>query len=161
MKARSKDAPASLEPAWEGDVRKLVSAATLESIDLVKVEAQRFHDGLFDARQLPTAVEYDIEASVELEVAETFQVSGTSVLVGIAVAWKDSNGKQYVTARVTFRAAYSFQGLNVSPPEPLVKIFAQDLALHHVWPFLRERLRTFSVELGMPPLLLPLRKVTP
>lgn len=142
------------KPKEEMQLSTLVAAAALEAIDLVDFRGGR-------PAQTPGSLEVSSEGNVALRAnvsAGPFDPEWTAFFVGIDCQWHlDEPDQVFGDLKIGLRVSYSFKGLSRHPPKELLTTFARQVATHHAWPFLRERARTMSVELGLPPLILPLR----
>lgn len=152
---------ASSQPAGAqmNALRDLVARADLETVDTVQLSAERLYVDRVHGGPLsqPDVLQIEIGApTVRYPTAP--EATGAAILVELAVEWRGVNGVAYGRAALTMRVAYRFAGLEQAPLPATLAEFANELGLHHAWPFLRERLRTLSAELGLPPAVLPLRK---
>ena len=134
---------------------ELVSFSTLASIDVVSIRAGRD----------PAFLEPSLEMSEEVQTELTLQApkvprsEGTSFIVKLECLWVAANESRPVAhVEVALRVAYLFRGLSKAPSGDLLAEFGHQAAVHHAWPFLRERVRALSNELGLPQFLLPLRQ---
>lgn len=149
--------PAAAGPELHAKLRALVGAAELVAIDPIRVFAARSLDGGTDeAMPLPSTLTVDTQFTHRYPKA--LSKDGTFVLIGLACTFKDADAKVHGETLVELRLAYHFKGLSVPPDEALIDLFAREIAMHHAWPFLRERARSLGVDIGLPPLVLPLRK---
>jgi hypothetical protein len=80
---------------------------------------------------------------------------GFAVLADIDVSWH-SNGVAVGALGVTLRVAYSTE-LHLDAASLMQ--FGNQVAMHHAWPFLRERVRSLSSEMSLPVVLLPIQHV--
>lgn len=141
------------------DLRGLVALSELTGIDVVKVSAERVWADRVHGGSLAEPEEWIVEvSSPAVRCPSEPQTEGAAVLVEVGVVWKGGDGKVYGHAGVSVRVAYGFSGLEVAPTAEVVAQLGRDLGVHHAWPFLRERLRGISAELGLPAVVLPLRK---
>lgn len=81
---------------------------------------------------------------------------GLSFLAAVHCEWRDEEKDLAAKILIEIRVGYSLKDGHALPDEDLAKHFAHEVAMHHAWPFLRERLRVLSGELG-DAVLLPLR----
>jgi len=140
-------------------LRELVAHAELLAIDIVQQEAARPvqapHEGL-----LPRSDDW----TTAWQLGKTLfprkpSATGTTVLVEMTATWSsDEVVEPLAHARARARVAYAFRDLEQPPHPQVLAAFADDLGLHHAWPFLRERLHTLGASMGLPPVVLPLRK---
>lgn len=129
----------------------LAARAQLLAIEVVGCQSERMHDGTVGPLRLPV----DFEASIEtqLRIPDAIPAGGMLFLAGAKATWRDSVDV-IAWVEVTLRLAY---GTPYDVPREIMTRFGLEVAGHQVWPFFRERIRTASVELGMPPLLLALK----
>ena len=136
----------------------LVACSELQGVDLVRVAVER-SGGDPGLGPLPAPANWHVDVSAaELQVPTKLVAQGVAVIVSVQAAGHDGAGRTFAKAEVAVRVAYTFAGLTVAPEVALVGKFAEELALHHAWPFLRERLRSLSGEFGLPVVVLALRK---
>lgn len=149
----------SLGQAGGLDLRRLIAHSELTTIDFVKVSAERTWADRVHGGALAEPQEWviDVSAPVVRCPAEP-RAEGAAILVELGAVWRGGDGETYGHATVTLRVAYGFSGLAAAPSAAVVAQLGSDLGVHHAWPFLRERLRGISVELGLPAVVLPLRK---
>lgn len=157
------DLPTAVEAPLEGlelhqALQALVGVAQLESVDVVEVAAVRkYGDRPVGQMALPDDCQAIIGAP-QYHYPTTASKEGAAVLASIGVQYKDGAGEVYAELQLKIRVQYGFVGLERAPSVHLVAKLAEDLGLHHAWPYLRERLQTLSQWLGLPPVVLPLRK---
>ncbi len=158
-KSLAKKEVANRPPVLAQNVRELVARADLEAVDTVRIVAERLYADRVHGGTLSEASELHIELSPPTVRYPTEpQASGAAILVDLVATWRGPDAVVYGQAALTVRVAYRFLGLDQAPAAKVVEEFANELGLHHAWPFLRERLRTLSAELGLPAAILPLRK---
>lgn len=136
---------------------RLASVSQLTDVDMVKAVAERRYT---DRPEGPLTVPPQTTTNTEYSVQYVTEPSatGTSVLVSATTTWQVPTGERYAVVQAVVRLAYTFSGLAEAPHKEVLGVFANELGAHHAWPFLRERLRTLSGDLNVPPLVLPLRK---
>lgn len=150
-----------MKPAIDRETGKaltrLVQAAELVSIDLVRVFGDRFHA---DNIGLPLVLPPKLNARVQFHMNSPKDCpKDKASFVGVLkVAWTDGD-RVVAQMEIAYRAAYALKGLTAAPSQELGLLFGSEVATHHLWPFLRERSRNISMDIGMRPLLLPLRKL--
>jgi hypothetical protein len=136
----------------------VVAVAQLATVDLVEILARRNSPAGGGHLPLP-----DTAITVEIEISSPKAYHGkqASFLATVRCFWtsKDPSTEKYATASVTHRVAYEFSRDIANADPDVIKAFGEELALHHAWPFLRERLRSLSGEMGLPAVVLPLRKL--
>ncbi|MBM4346149.1 MAG: hypothetical protein FJ100_22475, partial [Deltaproteobacteria bacterium] len=139
--------------AWRGvhDLKGLVACADLTAVDYVRVQVEREPTWSEDGGPMPEAVAQQTQVGKpELLFPADPVKDGVAVIVQLQVRWGDVAGRTVATAAVAVRVAYRFARLSEAPSVELLGKFAEELALHHAWPFLREKLRALSGEFGLP-----------
>lgn len=136
----------------------LVASCSLLSLDTVASVAERYHAPVTRGA-LPMPPELDVDAQVGVRHPKDLSHEGAAILVRLDARFRPQgqDGAEVAHVMVEVRVAYAFAGLQAPPTEELIERFAAQVAAHHAWPFLRERARTLSVEIGMPAFLLPIR----
>jgi hypothetical protein len=145
-----------MKPSLPETLPGLVAAAELLGIDLVKADYSRVPSG--DGKQ---GTPRDLEVDIKVEVArrESYEKEALSYLCTALASWMEpTTSADIANAGVMFRVAYRLKGIERSLTDAELDAFGDEVALHQAWPFLRERLKSFSIELGLPPLVLPLRQ---
>lgn len=141
------------------DLRGLVARSELTGVDVVKVSAERTWADRVHGGPLAEPEEWSIDVSAPVVRCPTEpRAEGAAILVEVGAVWRGGDGKAYGQAVVSIRVAYGFSGLAAPPSAEVVAQLGRELGVHHAWPFLRERLRGISAELGLPAVVLPLRK---
>lgn len=137
-------------------MEQLVSQAKLVAIDLVELHADRSHPNVGGPLSYPPGMAIDVRVDIALPGEQPAQQA--SFICAVRCAWKTSNDNDESLAAVAiaFRVAYGFQ-LDEALSNDEARAFGRQVAIHHAWPFLREKVRAVTCELGLPPLLLPLR----
>ena len=148
-------------PADVVRLREFVAAAKLVVIDLVEMEAHREHLSASTLTlPLPPELLTNIRVSGQHQ-PELLGATGATFLAGLEITWSDKpTGTRLASASVTLRLAYAFDPMPKRPSQELIAAFGKDVAMHHAWPFLRERLDSLSSALGMPKVVLPLNHVS-
>jgi hypothetical protein len=173
-KTKSAETSAIVDLPTAAEVQKqfaaLVKAAQLLTIDVVSVHGERRHlpfaEGkLPDAAELPAP---DVEMSVRYPINPT--ATGAAFLADIVVSWRTvspdpEDGQEAkkpeqdkARLKVTMRVAYTFKDQAEAPSAELLNVFGREAAMHHAWPYLREKIQSLCLWLGLPPVVLPLRK---
>jgi len=155
---------ASIEPldpaTLQAGLRDLVAHADLVAVDVVDQRLTRpCADRLEGPLPSPAAwtTTWTLGKTLHPRVPSA---TGTAVLVEVRATWSDEVAPtvHLAEAHVRVRLAYVFRDLAAAPHEQVLAKFADDLGLHHAWPFLRERLHALGASMGLPPVVLPLRK---
>ena len=134
----------------------LVAAAELIAVDLVKADYSRTPNG--DGKQ-QNPREFEVGLTVEVARRDNYEKGALSFLCTALASWTESTTNADVAnAGVMFRVAYRLKDVERPLTDAELDAFGDEVALHQAWPFLRERLKSFSTELGLPPLVLPLRQ---
>ena len=137
-------------------LRPLVDAAQLVSVDLVKGDYARVVEA-----EAPMSTPRSLDVKVNVNVARRSQYDEgmISFLCSAVASWIVADGENAIAnAGAMFRIVYRLKGIDRSLSDAEVFTFGDEVALHHAWPFLREKLKSYSVDLGLPPLLLPLQR---
>ena len=134
---------------------QLVQRARIEAVDVVGVRAERAHASpMAGLLTLPDTLKVSVD--VRVQHPTVMPEERASFVVGVSCRWREPGGKaDLARVDVDVRVAYVFADVAQAPDAAMTKQFATQLAAHHAWPFLRERVRTLSGELGVP-LVLPL-----
>lgn len=136
----------------------VTARATLEAIDLVDFEIHRKAPSNGTPLEYPATLE--VKLDVQMRSPKQPPINGASFFAVCTATWADSAKPEETLARVTttFRVTYTFQGLEEPMSAELSNQFGAQLALHHVWPFLRERTTAGCAALMLPQFVLPLRQ---
>jgi hypothetical protein len=150
-----------VDPRANPELAALARCCRLLAVDLVRIRGERAHEHQVAG---PLGLAGPLKVDVEIETAhpgEPPPLTGWAYLVVARCRWSSVGEPAAAVAEVevAFRVAYGFEGLAEPPGAALVLRFGQDSAVHHAWPFLRERLRGLSAELGLPGFVLPVRRV--
>ena len=139
-------------------LRALVGVARLDAVDIVQVAAGRKHvDRPVGAMSAPQ--EWTIAIGPPQYQFPTVPSSdGAAILVSVTAQCTDGGETVFAEIQVQARVQYAFVGLASAPPPEVLKKFGDDVGIHHAWPYLRDRVQTLSQWLGLPPVVLPLRK---
>jgi len=141
-------------------VADLVKVASLTSIDTVDLIAHRAHDRWVGGG-VPLPTEFRVDTSLVVHSPNTSPIDKTSYLVVVGCKWLERGAAEpYGIVEVAIRVAYHFAGLSKAPEIGLLSQFGTEIAVHHAWPFLRERIRSASMEIGLQPAVLPIRHAT-
>ena len=137
----------------------LVGRASLSAVDLVQQAGAI--GGIGPLGFLPEWPKMDVQVEQQIKVPEA-PADQSACLLEFTISWRpigdDSDGAPTAQMKFSFRLMYSFSG---SPPSrDAFEQLASNLGVHHAWPFLRERVRTFAADLSLPPTVLPLRRLT-
>jgi hypothetical protein len=92
-------------------------------------------------------------AAFLVDAVVTWGASAEACLQGDVASTADAEA--YIS--LTLRVLYDFPDLPSAPDAALVERLGNEAAVHHAWPFVRERLLTMSTSLGLAPFVLPLR----
>jgi hypothetical protein len=141
-------------------IETLVQCARLQNINVVGLEASREHSSI-TAGLLPEPPR-GLDVNIQIQTHNPAQPSAESnaFLVTLDCVWVDTKSKvPLARVRVQTRLAYTFTGLGAAPSVQELAAFADGVAVHHAWPFLRERVMTLGLELQMPPVILPIRRL--
>lgn len=146
----------SIDAATGRALARLVQAAELVSIELVRVFGDRRHDKVGDPLGLPPKLNVHVE--FHMNSPRECPKDKASFIGVLTTKWSDG---AIVVAQmeIAYRAAYALRGLDSAPSQSIGLLFGSEVATHHLWPFLRERARNISMDIGMRPLVLPLRKL--
>lgn len=140
------------------ELDELVKSAKLVGIDVVKYRWERGHPVVAGPLKLPPTLNTTIE--IRVAVPTELPPESASFLCIALVKLTDPDNAELVlgVVEIQVRVAYTLEGVTppLTPEEG--KQFGEVLAMHQAWPFLRERLRTASSELGLNPIVLPLNK---
>lgn len=136
----------------------LVAAARLRRLDVVQASYERSPAEGDDDEERAADGELLVEVRVAVRRKDRYPPGALSYLCEVEAKWSDAEtARPVASASVTLLAAYGLEGIERALAEVEIVAFGEGVALHQAWPFLRERLRTFSVDLGLQPLLLPLK----
>jgi hypothetical protein len=139
---------------------ELVAASKLVSIDVVRVYSERQHGDVTSGPIDWSAPDALVDVQTHLGTPAVFADDGIAFICGIKCEWRsgDNDSKRILAhVDVSVRIAYDYSAYTGIKTEALIGEFGVRVASHQSWPFLRERVRTMSAELGVPPLLLPLK----
>ena len=135
----------------------LVAASQLLAVETVAISAKREHDSQI-GRELVLPDDLSVDVSAHAGHPKTCPQDACSFLCSVKCTWRGETNKEALASlEVVLRLSYEFRGLTEPPTTELATSFANPIAFHHAWPFLRERARTLSAEMGLPPVVLPLR----
>ncbi|MCA9527023.1 MAG: hypothetical protein KC549_12095 [Myxococcales bacterium] len=154
---------ATPSPSPSEVLRDLVGRTTLKAIDIVRVHAERAD--MFAIGGTLTVSAGHLAVLPQIEVAfPPEQANGSlTVMVNLLAELDPSPDREsgerqaFGTVAVSARLLYSLQG--AQPSAALTHQFGRELAVHHAWPFLRERVNTLAQGIGLAPALLPLRRI--
>ena len=149
---------ADVQPSQNLTLVQLVQRAALESVDVVAFSGERAQTARSGRLSPPEQAEVTLETSAVLP--KSLEVKGLACVCTMSATWQ-VGGQIVARLSFDFRLSYSFVALDVAPPRGLAEAFVEQVALHHAWPFARERMRSASVELGLLPFVLPLRALPP
>ena len=138
--------------AWVHDCRLL-------EIQLVDLRLRRFHH---DVPSGALTVPADVAVHVHIETRYPLSVALPSwaYLCIARVTWTSATADKsnVAEAEIVFRVAYDFGERETPPAAEVVAGLGDALALHHAWPYLRERVQAAAAMLEMPSVTLPLQK---
>lgn len=135
-------------------LRDLVQATQLHAIDIVRNAAWRL-----DMTQIGEALDHrpaQLEAHVEVSTPPVSREGWLTFLVSIR-GRLTRDGTEVGQLEASVRLAYQFSG--TAPPDALVNAFGESLAVHHAWPYLREKVHTLGMGIGFHLAPLPLRRL--
>jgi hypothetical protein len=141
-------------------IRDLVLGSQLVAIDTVHFTAQRLDPA--PGKPLPTI---DLTSCDVVTEFETFKPNGqqleaASFLVRGALRYvPKGGGETLATIEIALRVHYTFASRAEQLTDASLALFANQVALHHAWPFMRERVAAACQIIGIPPYVLPLRKL--
>jgi hypothetical protein len=135
-------------------VEGLTSRSRLESIDVVRIDLQRAHAVPFGL--LPVVAQLHLAMRSNVRIPNTLHPEGFAVLAEVELDWHDDDNTPVAALGLTLRLSYTLTEVAAFDGDVVMR-FATQVAMHQAWPFLRERVRSLSCEMGLPPLLLPLR----
>ncbi|MEZ4467875.1 MAG: hypothetical protein R3F60_02115 [bacterium] len=156
---------AALSPSRSEALRGLVGRSSLECIDIVRVHAER-GDMLEIGRGLARpSTEAGLVPRIELSFPPRQEGGTMTFMVNLLAdlhedfiaARSGANSRRLGLFAVSARMLYRLEG--EQPSEALTHQFGRELAVHHAWPFLRERVNTLAQGIGLAPALLPLRRI--
>lgn len=159
-KTKSAATAARVARAAQAPVSALAAAAELAAIDIARIDAYRIESPsavMGHAWPLPARLRVVTNGEVERHVdADNHRLFYFAALTCDAT---DPNTAE-LFARVSVRLRLVYQLREEHPPisEDLADDFAHQVVMQHAWPFFRERFRTLTAELGLTPLVLPLRR---
>ena len=136
------------------NLNDLTRAAELKHIDLVGFQGERANPVVGGPLQAPDELTFRCKIGVGLP--NTFPDGSISFVTEANVVWEGGDGEIQAAVTIILRLAYDLRGEG-RPTDDIVNQFATQVVVHHAWPFIRERLRTMSADLGLPPLVLPVR----
>ncbi len=135
------------------DARRLMASSTLEAIRLIHVRAAHM-----TAVNCPVkSVEEKSRPSASAEIIEggnQFRVVVSHVVIG-----RRENDTE-IQVDGSFELIYSIP-LETNPTSKELQAFADTNALLNCWPYWRELVRDMAARMELPPLLLPLFRLTP
>ena len=142
------------------ELRELVAQATLVGIDVVKCAWERAHPALVGPLTYPPVVQQHV--SVDVQMPETMPAGGAAFLCILEARWSTTEGDvttAVAAAGVHVRVVYAFGDPALLLTTDDTAKFAHQVALHQAWPYVRHRLQAICGELGLTPVILPLRPV--
>jgi hypothetical protein len=137
------------------DLTAMVASARLEGIDVIRCHWDRVVGELLGPVTYPAQLKQSIDIGVRHP--DAMPAGGAVFLVQMLVRWESDEDIPVAAAEVHLRMAYAL----AEPAQALTAkeagAFGQKVALHQAWPFLRHRLQLLCMELGINPVLLPLK----
>ncbi len=141
------------------DLRDLVEVAQLAAVELVSMGASRAHESNTSAA-LVTPPELEVSIAINTLYPTTPQSGGSAFICSAQCHWRAKDEEAEVASCVVqYRVTYVFPGRTDALSKEQQVAFANHVALHTAWPFLRAKVQQLSVELGLPAFALPLRKM--
>ena len=140
------------------DLATLLTTTRLEAIDVVHLLCQRNHPGARGPLAYPPRLTKHLR--IDVRHADTMPEGGATFLIVMQARWIPENGEEADTValgEVHLRVAYAFADETHTLTAEVAKDFGHKVALHNAWPHLRQRLQQMCVELGLNPVLLPLK----
>jgi hypothetical protein len=158
----ARSAAQAADPRQDAALVEWVQDCRLLEIQLIELRWRRHHA---DRPAGALAVPADVAVRVYIETRYPVRPAPPSwaYLCVAKAAWTSSTASpgDVAEAEVAFRVAYDFGHRDAPPAEAVVARLGDELALHHAWPYLRERLQAAAAALEMPSLTLPLQKLRP
>lgn len=149
----------AIDPRSDAALAPWVQDCRLLDIQLVDLRLRRFHhDVAFGALAVPPDVAVQVHIETRYPLKPT--LPSWAYLCSAKAMWtSQTTAKPEVAeAEILFRVAYDFGARETLPPAEAVAGLGDALALHHAWPYLRERLQAAAAMLEMPSVTLPLQK---
>ncbi len=143
-------------------LRQLVAGSQLLAIDTLHFVAKRRDQA---AGQLLSPIDSStaaVESKFEAMQPTLPPVDKCSFLVRGMLRFISLGASEQPAAEISIvlRLTYSFAGRTEALSNDELGQFANQVAVHHAWPFMRERVVTACQLIGVPPHVLPLRKLT-
>lgn len=135
--------------------KRLMAVATLEEIKLINVRAAHMSApgcpvGTMEEKPRPTAT------AAMIEGRNQFRVVVGHVIIGRHAGTTDPD----LQVDANFELVYSVPA-DANPTPTELQAFADTNALLNCWPYWRELVHGMAARMGLPPLLLPLFRLTP
>ncbi len=140
---RAENAGPAISPERYADILGGLELQTLE-VDEVIASVDRF---LIASLQAPPRVTVKTES--ECSVDDVLDVRATCTVAGVV------GRRKCFRIAVTYRVRFSY---SETPDEPFFDVFKALSLPMIVWPFFREAVHSLTLQMGLPPLTLPLQK---
>jgi len=139
------------------DLSPLLVGAKLLGIDVVRCFWERAHPSTTGPLTYPPLISQQLNITVR--TPDPMPAGAASFLVVLQARWTPEGQPQdgLAAAEVQVRVAYAFADESLVIDQETAREFAQKIAQHHAWPYLRHRLQQLCLELGINPVLLPLK----
>lgn len=137
------------------DLATLLAGARLEGIDVVRCLWERDHPTLRGPLSYPAQLTQHIQLAVRQP--EPMPQGGAAFLIVMQVRWADENDRNVAAGEVHVRVTYAFADETAVLSQEEGKEFGHKVAQHQAWPYLRHRLQQLCMELGINPVVLPLK----
>lgn len=155
------DAAKLPHPDATGTLRGLVGASELVAVETVHFHARRAEHTVGKALPPIDVASVRVEPTFDtLKPVHPPPGSATFLVRGnIKFQPNGDNSDAVAEIQIVLRLTYNFAGQTAALPDDSLQQFANQIALHHAWPFLRERVATACQILGVQGYVLPLRKL--
>jgi hypothetical protein len=144
------------------DIPSLIRGARLEGIDIVRCTWERDHPDVHGPLKYPASVTQHINLMVRQP--DQVPAGAAAFLIVMNVRWTEEGqppeARAVAGGEVHIRVAYAFADSSVVVDADTAREFGKSVALHQAWPYLRHRLQLLCMELGINPVLLPLKPLT-
>lgn len=143
-------------------LRQLAAGSQLLAIDTLHFVAKRRDQAVGQLLSPIDSSTAAVESKFEAMQPTLPPVDACSFLVrGLVRFVSHGEGEQPAAEiSIVLRLTYSFAGRTEPLSNDELGQFANQVAVHHAWPFMRERVVTACQLIGVPPHVLPLRKLT-
>src|SRR2546422_11162541 len=135
------------------DAKRLMALSTLEAIKLVHVRAANMSIAECPVKPMEETSRPSAKANI-IEGSNQFRVVVGHVIIGRHV------GQTHVQVDASFELIYSIPS-DTNPTPKELQAFADTNALLNCWPYWRELVHDMVARMELPPLLLPLFRLTP